>query len=606
MPGMSSAAAIQGRMRRWRMAPAVDEAAAATLARALHAHPLIGRLLLRRGIDDAEPARRFFQPKLTDLHDPRALPGCAAAATRIVDALRAGEPIVIYGDYDVDGVTATAILHHMLTTCRPDAEVRRYIPHRLDEGYGLNAEALDALIDDGAGLIVSVDCGITAVEPAKVARRRGVDLIVTDHHQFAEALPDAHTLVHPRLAEHPACDAGEPGYPFGELCGAGVAYKLAWQIARQWCGSEKVSEDLRHLLVDLLPLAALGTIADVVPLVDENRIIAKFGLGQIKRTRFEGLNALIAASKLDSEKIDAYHVGFVLGPRLNACGRMGHARDACTLLTTAAGEEAAVIAEQLNGENKQRQATERAIFQQAVAMIEEAGFDAEDCRAIVLGHEQWHPGVVGIVCSRLVERFGRPVVLLNTADGEATGSARSIDGFDIHAAFTACAGHLTTYGGHAMAAGLRLATERVEAFRDDLVAVANAALGVEDLTPVLDLEADLDLDELTPNLVEQIDRLAPFGRANPRPALRVRAAQLANPPRTVGSGGKHLTLMVRQGRATVRGIAFNRGEFARRLWQGQTLDLAVRPKLNRFNGRTSVELEVVDLDAGGGKPIVTP
>ena len=393
------------------------------LAESLRLHPLVGGLLWQRGVCSAAAAERFMTPRLTDLYDPVGLPGCERAAERIVQALRNDEPVVIYGDYDVDGVTATSILYHTLKTAKPDANVTRYIPHRIDEGYGLNADALQQLIEGGAKLIVTVDCGIAATQTAPLAADASVDLIITDHHAFGDALPVAHTLVHPRL--HERDPSIETPYPFGDLCGAGVAYKLAWQVARTWCGSERVTDVYRELLVDLLALAALGTVADVVSLTDENRIIVKYGLGRVKHTGISGLNALIDSSNLREEKVDAYHVGFILAPRLNACGRMGHAISACKLLTTATGDEAREIADFLNQENDKRRATERSIVEQAVERVKACGYDTADHRAIVLADPAWHAGVIGIVCSRLVDRFGRPTIILNTANGLASGSGRS-------------------------------------------------------------------------------------------------------------------------------------------------------------------------------------
>ena len=560
------------------------------LAQALHVDPLIGQLLARRGAANAQAAQRFLEPQLTHLHDPKLLPNCTAAAKRIVDALRSDEPIAIFGDYDVDGVTATAILYHMLRTCRPDAKIHRYIPHRIDEGYGINAGALADLCDRGAKLIISVDCGITAIEPAKVAAQRGVDLIVTDHHEFGEPLPEAYAIVHPGLTAN-----GQTPYPFADLCGAGVAYKLAWQIARCWCNTERVPEVFRHLLVDLLSLAALGTVADVVPLVDENRSIVRHGLGRIKHTPFAGLNALIDASNLRDEKIDAVHVGFVLGPRLNACGRMGHAISACKLLTDAEGDEAMEIAKFLEGENNKRRRIEREIFVQASDMAKQRGYDKPDVRAIVLESPDWHPGVIGIVCSRLVEAFGRPTILLNTANGMAQGSGRSIDGFNLHDALTACADHLHTFGGHAMAAGMKIEPNKIVGFRDALVAYANSKLEPADLVPGLTLEAQVQVGQLTQKVVEQIEGMGPFGRGNEQPMLLIRGGKIADPPKTVGRESNHLVLSVEQDGRCLRGIAWRRGPLADKLHTGQMVDLAIRPKLNKWNGRVRVEAEIIDL-----------
>lgn len=588
-PDVMEDTALRGRSHRWRITPPDQRAAA--LAKAMRIDPLVAALLVRRQITDAGAADKFFAPTLADLHDPRLLPGAERAARRIVEALHAGQKIVIYGDYDVDGVTATAVLYHTLKTADANANIECYVPHRLDEGYGLNADAIASLCDAGAQLIISVDCGITAVEPAAVARQHNVDLIITDHHEMSDTLPDAHTLVHPRV---PTAD-GPSGYPFGEICGAGVAYKLAWQIARTVCNSDRVSDQFRALLIDLLPLAALGTIADVVPLVDENRIITHCGLSRIRHTRFIGLAALIAAAGLEDEKkIDSYHVGFVLGPRLNACGRMGHAKEAVTLLTDATADEARAIAEMLNTENDRRRATERSIFKQAEASVIERGYDGDDIRAIVLADEGWHKGVVGIVCSRLVERFGRPAVLLNIAGDEAAGSARSIDAFNIHDAFTACADHLSKFGGHAMAAGLTLDVARIDAFRAAMIDYAAAHLSPDDLTPVIEVDAEVELAALTPAAVSQIKRMEPFGRSNPRPRLLLRNLTLHQPARTMGQNARHLMMIVNQNGAAMRCVAWSRGPDAAELPAGSTIDLVAEASLNTWQGRTNVELIVHD------------
>ncbi|MFG0260473.1 MAG: DHH family phosphoesterase, partial [Phycisphaerales bacterium JB041] len=365
--------------------------------------PLAARVLASRGFESPSQAEAFLHPTLRELHDPSLLPDADRAAERIVAALRSGEQIVIYGDYDVDGITAAAILWHTCKALSPDGDIRTYVPHRLDEGYGLNAEAIGVLARSGAGVIISVDCGITAIEPARVARDLGVDLIITDHHNPPASdaeMPDAFAAVHPRV----------PGsrYPFGDLCGAGVAYKLAWRVVTLSEGSDRVSPRLREMLLHMLAFAALGSIADVVPLQDENRVIARFGLARIKRSPFAGLRALVDASGLGGDEIDAERVAFTLAPRLNACGRLGHARDAVRMFTEASYEEAYAIAEELNSQNAARRKIEDSIVKEAVELAEAAGMTGTERRAIVLARPGWHPGVVGIACSRLAERFCRP------------------------------------------------------------------------------------------------------------------------------------------------------------------------------------------------------
>lgn len=550
-------------------------------------------MLLVRGIDSSQQGQAIFKPSLGDLHDPALLPGAVTAAKRIADALNANERIVIYGDYDVDGVTAIAILYHTLKTAKPDTNVHWYIPHRIDEGYGINDEALTTLIDEGAKLIISVDCGITAVEPVALAKEKGVDLIITDHHEFSDQLPQACAVVHPRL--HEVADTDGVVYPFADLCGAGVAYKLAWQVARTLCGSERVSEQFKKLLVDMLPLAALGTVADVVPLTGENRTITYFGLGHIKRTPLHGLNTLIDVSNLRNEKIDSYHIGFILGPRLNACGRMGHARRACELLTTAEGDKAIEIARFLNTENENRRAIQKEIFEQACEIIDEEGFDNDDVRAIVLGDDEWHQGVVGVVCSKLVERYGRPTVLLNTGESLARGSARSIDGFNIYEAFAACAEHLESFGGHAMAAGLKLQADNVDAFGDALEAYALSHITVEELTPLLKLDAEATFADVTVEMIEQLERLAPFGRNNYRPGFLIRDVEITQKPGQLGQGGKHVVLIARQGGCTLRCIGWSMRDLLPDLQVGMHIDMAVSPMINCWRGMKKPELELLDL-----------
>lgn len=563
------------------------------LASALDVHSIVANLLRRRGYADPDSARAFLGPRLSDLYDPALLPGATRAADRMAGAVRDGQPIVIYGDYDVDGVTASAILWHVLNMA--GARVRVYIPHRVEEGYGLNEKAVTQLARDKP-LIVTVDCGMTAMGPAQVAKDAGVDLIITDHHEFdmsngRVALPDAHTLVHPNL---PGSD-----YPFGRLCGAAVAFKLAWQFARAHCGSQRLPEAYRSLLLDLLAYVALGTVADVVPLVDENRILTVYGLGRIKRTRFVGLNALLDASRLREERIDAYHVGFVIGPRLNACGRMGHAREAVHLLTTAGPDEAAQLATFLTQENERRRSIERFIFDEAQQMVVEAGYDSIDHRAIVLGKAGWHPGVVGIVASRLADMFSRPVVVLNYEQDaqrpEAHGSARSVSGLSIYEAIEHCASMLNSFGGHAMAAGVRLDLDRVDEFRRRLVGFVNDRLGPQDLVDTVDIDAVCTLDDVAVELFEQIQRLAPFGRSNPWPRLCVQGVINDRPAQRIGAGGKHLRLTLRQAKRLASAVGFNLGDLAQRLPAGAKLDVVFEPKLSMWQGRMRPEMHIVDV-----------
>jgi single-stranded-DNA-specific exonuclease len=569
--------------------------------------PLVARLLAVRGIRAGEAMRMFLDPRLSQLHDPSLMPDLDRAAQRILSALSAGERIVIYGDYDVDGVTATAILFHMCKAIAPACDLLTYVPHRLEEGYGLNSEAIRELAASGARLIVSVDCGVTAVEPARVAHEAGVDLIITDHHtppDREDLLPSAHAVVHPRRP-------GQTPYPFGDVCGAGVAYKLAWRLATLSSGGAKARQDLRELLVELLAFAALGTIADVVPLQGENRVLARFGLVRIRHSPLPGLKSLVAASGLDGDKIDEMDVGFGLAPRLNAAGRMGHAKDAVELFTTASGDRADEIARLLSRQNEARREVERKIFETACAMAEASGMTAPDRRAIVLAHEDWHPGVVGIACSRLVERYHRPVILMQARDGLCHGSGRSIDGFNLHAGLLHCAEHLDRFGGHTMAAGLHLTEAKLPAFVEAFTAFANAAIDESLLRSCVNIDCEAAPEELVPSAVWELDRLGPFGAGNPAPQLLIRNLRLTDRG-TMGANAKHLSVRLRSSRSSggaereFRCVAWNWGEHAPRLPIGATVDAVVRARVSTFSGTARVEPEIVDIALQGapGAPIV--
>ena len=379
------------------------------------------------------------------------------------------------------------------------------------------------------------------------------------------------------------------------LCGAGVAFKLAWHFARVHTGHDRLAPALRELMVNMLSLVALGTVADVVPLTGENRILTAHGLSRIKHTPLTGLAALIDAANLRDEHISAYHVGFVLGPRLNACGRMGHAREAARLLTIADDAEARDLARLLTAANDQRRATERRIFDEARQLIEDSNQHHPDHRALVVGKDDWHVGVVGIVASRLVEHFHRPAVVLATENGSAKGSARSVAGVSIHEAFTACREHLDTFGGHAMAAGLSLPAQRITSFRDALVRFVNQRLARDDLVAVLEIDAEIDLDDCTLERFNAIQRLAPFGRGNPRPLLLARNVTLDQPPQFMGREGKHLALFLRRRQRVMRCPAFNMGPLAEQLHAGDTLDVVFEPNVSQWRGRSRPELHIRDV-----------
>ncbi len=550
--------------------------------------PIVARLLLNRGLEADTSAASFLAPQLKDLHPPELLPGAEAAARLMAEAVRRRQRIVLYGDYDVDGTTGIAILWHVLTAA--GAAVDYYVPHRTEEGYGLNLQAVRKLVEDGAQLVVSVDCGVSAHESAEFLHAAGVPLIITDHHTPPAVLPPAAAIVHPSL----------PGsaYPNPDLCGAGVAFKVAWALARQLSGSDKSTPALRDLLVMLLPLAALGTIADVVSLLGENRILARHGLAALRHSRFPGLQALIDRSGLSGGKISCYDVGFKLAPRINAAGRMGHARLAVELLTSTDPARSREIAAYLDDHNRTRQTTERRIFGEACERIDRERLAGDARRAIVLAADEWHAGVIGIVASRLVERYARPTILISTTNGEGQGSGRSIRHFDLHAALSSCSDHLVAYGGHRMAAGLRVATPRIADFTEAFVAVANNRLNGDDLVPKLRLDAEVSLADLTLPTAELLADLGPFGPGNPRPKLASGWLDLADEPRCVGDGTHLLASFTEHGRR-IRAIGFGLAPMIEDLKHRRRCRVAFEPTINEFQGRRTVEMQMLDIQFEG-------
>ncbi|HEY1067406.1 MAG TPA: single-stranded-DNA-specific exonuclease RecJ, partial [Pirellulales bacterium] len=495
--------------KHWRIRPH-DAAGTAALARAANVSPVVAQLLLGRGFSDPVSIRAFLDAKLSTLRDPETLPGAAAAAERLHAAIRDKRRIVVYGDYDVDGMTGTSLLYLGLRLLGGD--VGYYVPHRLEEGYGLNSDALRKLAKQGASLIVTVDCGITAIEEAKVARELGLELIITDHHQPLPELPDAAEIVHPGLPDRP--------YPFAGLSGSGVALKLAWAICKQASGAKRVGEAMKDYLLQAVAFASLGTVADVVPLVDENRVLVKHGLKSLKDRPTVGLLELMKAAEIhEKAALDCEDIGFAIAPRLNAAGRFGQASLAVELLTTDNATRAAEVAQYLDELNQSRQTVERSIYLSALRQAEEK-FDPENDPALVLADRGWNQGVVGIVAGRLAEKFNRPVVLIaQDAFGlkPGTGSARSASGVDLHAALNACKHHLVGCGGHAAAAGLTIEDAKLDAFRAEfLERVAEAAAGAP-REATLWIDAEAPLPSFTLRTLQELDQLSPFGCGHTRP-----------------------------------------------------------------------------------------
>ncbi len=547
------------------------------LAQELGVSEITASILVRRGYDDPEEARAFLAGE-QPLHDPFLLGDMEPAVDRIRGAVAAGRRICVHGDYDADGICATVLAIRILREV--GAEVEWHLPSRFDEGYGVSSATIERLADEGCGLVLTVDCGITAVDEVAAAQARGLDVIVTDHHRPAETLPDC-----PIVATRPS------SYPFPELCGTGVVYKLGQALL----GAD-APELRRHL-----DLVALATIADVVPLVGENRSLAIAGLRALARTQKPGLQALLRVARVDPATVDAGAVGFRLAPRINAAGRLGHPGAALELLLTDDRQEASRLADRLEELNRDRQAVEERILRAAVQQVDAWPEPRRRRPAYVLSGEDWHEGVIGIVASRLVERYNRPVVLIAGTDGLWKGSGRSIPSFDLHGALGACAGHLQRFGGHRAAAGLTILPDRVEAFADAFAAQAEGTLAPDDLVATTVVDAVLPRGtKLTLDLCQELRRLAPFGLGNPDVTLLAPACELVEPA-TVGDG-KHLRFRVRREGIDAGGaIAFGLGAQLDRYRRVGNYDVAFRLQENHWNGTVAPQLvvrRIFDADDG--------
>jgi single-stranded-DNA-specific exonuclease len=538
------------------------------LARALGISELTASVLARRGYTDPETARTFLDGA-TAPHDPFLLGDMQDACERIRGAVAAGTRICVHGDYDVDGIAATALAVLLLREL--GASVDWHLPSRFDEGYGVSSATLGRLADEGCGLVLTVDCGITAVGEVAEARSRGLDVVVTDHHRPGASLPEC-----PVVATRPSA------YPFPELCGTGVVYKLGQALFG-------VDSDVPRRHLDLV---ALATIADVVPLVDENRALAIAGLRALARTQKPGLQALMRVAGVDPATVDAGACGFRLGPRINAAGRLGHPRAALDLLLTDDADEARRLADELEELNRERQAVEARIFREAVQQVEAWPDEQRSRRAYVVAGESWHEGVIGIVASRLVERFNRPVVLVAGTDGEWKGSGRSIPAFDLHGALAACSHLLGRWGGHRAAAGLSVARENVGAFAAAFAEHAAGVLVDDDLRPATPVDAIVPRGtRLTLELCSELARLAPFGLGNPDVMLLAPGCELGEVA-TVGDG-KHLRFRVRRdGTDSGSAIAFGFGSQLESYSSAGRFDVAFRLQENRWNGTVSPQLVV--------------
>lgn len=555
-------ARVDGRPSRWTSRP-YSFVAADGLTRALGVSPTVAAVLVRRGYEDPDAARAFLEP--TDCHDPGTLGDMADACRVILGHVVRRSRIVVHGDYDVDGVCATTVLVRALRLLH--ADVGWHIPSRFDEGYGLATVTVEKLAAQGTGLIVTVDCGVTAVEQVARAAELGVDVVVSDHHKPGEQLPGC-PIVHP----------GYGGYPFESLCGSAVAHKLAQALMIA------AEEDPAQVDEDL-DLVALATLCDLVPLVGENRRIAREGIALLQRTRKTGLRALMEVAGLAPADADERAAGFRLGPRINAAGRMQRADAALELLMTGDAARAAEVARELDDLNRERQEEEQRILWAA----EEAAAAHAHQGAIVVAGDGWHTGVVGIVASRLVERYCRPALVLSIEDGVAKGSGRSISAFDLHAGLGACCEYLSRFGGHRMAAGLELDAARLDEFRAAFAAHAGSVLTPDDLIAREKVDAVASGGTAGLSLAEELDRLGPFGPGNPAPTLLLPAARLES-VRSMGDEGQHARLTVRSGGARMEAVAFRASAGSLNKLAQEQHDLAVRLERNEWNGTVAPRL----------------
>jgi single-stranded-DNA-specific exonuclease len=551
----------------WTIRPCPHRQASA-LAKELGLNEITASVLVRRGYGNPDAARSFLAGE-QPLHDPFLLGDMTAAVERIRAAVAEHKRICVHGDYDVDGICATVLA--VLVLRELGADVEWHLPSRFDEGYGVSGHTLERLADEGCGLVITVDCGITAADEVERARALGLDVVVTDHHRPADRLPDC-----------PIVATKASDYPFPELCGTGVVYKLGQALLG-------VDSDVLRRHLDLV---ALATIADVVPLVGENRSLAIAGLRALARTQKPGLRALMKVAAVDPATVDAGHVGFRLAPRINAAGRLGHPRAALELLLTTVDDEARDLADKLEDLNRDRQAVEDRILRAAIAEVEDWPEAKRRRRAYVVSGEDWHEGVIGIVASRLVERYHRPVVLLAGTDGLWKGSGRSIPVFDLHAALGSCSRFLERFGGHRAAAGLSIRPDMIEPFADAFAARADMMLPSEELTPTTAVDAVLPRGaRLTLDLCEELGRLAPFGLGNPDVTLLAPGCELGDLT-TVGDG-KHLRFRVNRGGRDAGGaIAFGQGTKLDRYRRQGRYDVAFRLQENHWNGTVAPQLVV--------------
>ena len=560
---------------RWVFAVRPDANVLDDLKRALKIPTVMAKILVNREILDVETATAFLYPSQDHLIDPFAMADMERGVCRIWQAIQHRESIMVHGDYDVDGVTGTALLVRTLRFL--GVQVDFYIPNRMEEGYGISHKGIDEAVRRGVSLLISVDCGITALEEVEYAKSLGMDVIITDHHQPGD-LPDAVAVLNPKRAD---CN-----YPFKDLPGVALAFKLADAVYRYR------NLDSAYVYRNL-DLVALGCAADIVPLVGENRVLVAFGLERMQHTENPGLLALLRNLNLTGKRLGTGQLVFVLAPRINALGRMGSALEAVTMLTTPDPEEAQQIAELLECQNQKRRQIDEWMFSDALRMVEQEVDPGRDS-AVVLASDTWHPGVIGIVASRIAERVHLPTVLISMDDRQGKGSGRSIPGFDLYAALSHCQKHLVAFGGHKYAAGLTIDRDRLDAFRETFLRVAGNMLRDEDRIPRLFIDDEISLHQIDARLLDFLKRFAPFGPQNMRPVMASQRVEVVGAPSIVGKD--HVKFRARQNGRVLDCIGFNLGHLMYRLTPGEAnLDMAYVIEENEWRGRKGIQLRIKDL-----------
>ncbi|MBI4712060.1 MAG: single-stranded-DNA-specific exonuclease RecJ [Planctomycetes bacterium] len=571
-----------------------------SLAQALRISPVTTQILINRGISSPAGIKSFLNPDLNSLIDPYKIPGIASAVERINQAIRNKEKIFIYGDYDVDGITSVCLLVKLFKLFGVNANY--YIPHRLEENYGLNCAAIDEIAKQGAKLIITVDCGISSIDEVTYAGKLGIDVIITDHHQpdAADKLPEAAAVINPKLPGGPSeCSI---------LAGVGVAFKLAWALTSQLSDADKAKRQFHDFLMDAMTLTAVGTVADVAPLIGENRVFTYYGLESLKRTNIGGLKALMETSGVTESDLKAYHIAYRIAPRLNAGGRLANAYSSAELLLIDSQPRITELADYLEETNRQRQKIETKILDEARQMVKKMDLDTNFM--IVLSSESWHPGVVGIVASRVAREFHRPAVLisLDNQNGKriGRGSARSIPNFHLYDALNNCRHLLASFGGHERAAGLEIEIDRIPEFTALIQEQTRQYLKDEKINPALVIDAEVDFAAINDKLVNEIERLAPFGEGNPEPVLVSHNLTLAGTPRLMGRNSEHLSFFVtthHKDTKTIKAFRVIAYKFGNRIeliqkMANRKISIVYTLKMNRWRGQDNIELELKDIKAG--------